>query len=409
MNQLRQLYALSFGELCNARLLRRRATADFSRGFQPTEKASDCARRVATLEVLTGRRNGNPPTILNAESSAESKVSDWRGDSSVATRRRHLYRAFRGLKPTAKVSRRSATKREHLHYGRYLAVLLCLFFSLPAFAQTKLTGQVVCSNCWSEADRSKVAYGTQADLDCAKTCAAKGIGASLAVKGEKDWTLYELEPGAFKKPGKDWLAFMAQQVEITGATRKAGDKQFVQVDALTTLGNANALANQEAAKLIGTEAELALKDLFGAEQKLSSYRGRLVLVNFWATWCGPCVKEMPELAALQNEYAAYGLQVVGATADTAETIKEVRAFIKTAKLNFPVWMGATTQDMARFGLGPALPGTVLIGRDGKIVAIFNGVITAAEVKKKLAALIAQANQEAEKQVAKTADFSTVPS
>ena len=289
------------------------------------------------------------------------------------------------------------------------AALLCLAFAFPAFAQTKLTGQVVCTVCWTEADRTKVAYGTQADLDCAKTCAEKGITATLAVKDGVAWRLYELEDGVYKKPGKDWLYVMAQQVEITGATRKAGDKQFVKVDALTTLGNANVIANQAAAQLIGTDAELALKDLFGAEQRLSSYRGRPVLVNFWGTWCGPCVKEMPELVALQNEYAAYGLQVVGATADTTETLKEVRAFIKTAKLNFPVWMGATTQDMARFGLGPALPGTVLIGRDGKIVAIFNGVITAAEVKKKLAALIAQANKEAKKQIAQTADYSSVPS
>ena len=294
-------------------------------------------------------------------------------------------------------------------HSSLVAILLCLAFTIPVFAQTKLTGQIVCTVCWTEADRTKVAYGTQADLDCAKTCAEKGITATLAVKDGAAWKLYELEDGAYKKPGKDWLYVMAQQVEITGATRKAGDKQFLKVDALTTLGSANAIANQAAAQLIGTDAELALKDLFGAEQKLSSYRGRPVLINFWATWCGPCVKEMPELVALQNEYAAYGLQVVGATADTTETLKEVRSFIKTAKLNFPVWMGATTQDMARFGLGPALPGTVLIGRDGKIVAIFNGVITAAEVKKKLEALIAQADKEAEQQIAHHADVSTVPS
>lgn len=288
-------------------------------------------------------------------------------------------------------------------------VLSMLFLSISLQAQSKLTGQVVCSVCWTEADRAKVAYGTQADLDCAKECAAKGIGASLAVKSAKDWTLYELESGAFKKPGQDWLAFMAQQVEITGTTRKAGDKQFLQVDALITLGNAPALANQAAEKLIGTEAELALKDLFGVEQKLSAYRGRPVLINFWATWCGPCVKEMPEFVALQNEYAAYGLQVIGASADTTETLKEVRAFIKTAKLNFPVWLGATMQDMARFGLGPALPGTVLIGRDGKIAAIVNGVVNAADLKKKLDALIAQAEKEAKKQSTQHVDFSSVPS
>jgi thiol-disulfide isomerase/thioredoxin len=193
--------------------------------------------------------------------------------------------------------------------------------------------------------------------------------------------------------------------------RKAGEKQFLKVDALTTLGEAQPSANQAAAKLIGTEAELALQDLFGAGQKLSAYRGRLVVVNFWATWCGPCVKEMPVLSALQNEYAAYGLQVIGAAADDAGAIPAVRQFIKTAKINFPVWLGATTADMARFGLGPALPGTAVIGRDGKIVAIFNGVIKAADVKEVLEKLIAQADRETGNHIAQSPpdEVSSVPS
>src|SRR4030095_12081604 len=117
-----------------------------------------------------------------------------------------------------------------------------------------------------------------------------------------------------------------------------------------------------------------LKDLFGVEQKLSSYRGRVVVLNFWATYCGPCVKEMPDLAAIQNQYAALGVQVVGASAETLADQKVVRKFITHLKINCPVWLGATTEDMALFGLGPALPGTAIIGRDGKIVAVFRGVI-----------------------------------
>jgi thiol-disulfide isomerase/thioredoxin len=305
-----------------------------------------------------------------------------------------------------------------------MKLLLCAFFlvlgsvltvAAQATQAVKLTGQIVCSQCWSEADRTQVAYGTQADLDCAKTCAAKGIPPALAVKNANGagWTLYTLEDGQFKKPGKDWLQFMAKQAEISGTTRVAGEQNFLKVNDLRVLGDANAAANQAAEKLIGSEAELALKDLFGVEQKLSTYRGRIVVVNFWATWCGPCVKEMPELSALQNEYAAFGLQVIGAAADTTENLKEVRQFIKTAKINFPVWLGATTAEMARFGLGPALPGTAIIGRDGKIVAVFNGVITAAEVKKKLDQLIAKADKEAKEQLAaKKADpteYSSVPS
>ena len=297
-----------------------------------------------------------------------------------------------------------------------VVLLACLFafLSLNSHAQesTKLTGQIVCSNCWGEADRTQVAYGTQADLDCAKTCAAKGLPAALAVKNAdgKSWTLHLLEDGAFDKGAKNWLALMAKQVEISGTTREAGDKHWLKVNQLHVLGDANAAANQSAEKLIGTDAELALKDLFNVEQKLSSYRGRIVIVNFWATWCGPCVKEMPELSAIQNEFAALGVQVIGASADKFDNAKEVRQFIKTAKLNFPIWLGAATEDMARFGLGPALPGTVIIGRDGKIVAIFNGVIKAAEVKAKLEKLVAQADKESKQQIAQHGgEVSSVPS
>jgi thiol-disulfide isomerase/thioredoxin len=166
--------------------------------------------------------------------------------------------------------------------------------------------------------------------------------------------------------------------------------------------------------VIGKEAELVLKDLFGVEQKLSGLRGRAVILNFWATWCGPCRKEMPDLAAVQNQYAAFGVQVIGAAADTMADIKAVRPFIKDTQVNFPIWLGATTAQMAQFGLGPSLPGTAIIGRDGKIVAVFPGVVSQDEIKKHLDKLIAAANKEAQRKLiaaAKTAkkDASSVPS
>jgi cytochrome c-type biogenesis protein len=93
-----------------------------------------------------------------------------------------------------------------------------------------------------------------------------------------------------------------------------------------------------------------LKDLFGVEQKLGSLRGRIVILNFRATWRGPRRKEMPDLAAVQNQYAALGAQIVGASADTMDEAKAVRQFIKEAGINFPVWLGATTEQMAGFGI-----------------------------------------------------------
>src|SRR6266542_5962601 len=143
--------------------------------------------------------------------------------------------------------------------------------------------------------------------------------------------------------------------------------------------------------VIGAEAELALKDVYGIEQKLSDLRGRVVVLNFWATYCGPCAKEMPELVAIQNQYAALGVQVVGASLDTPAERKEVSKFITNLKINFPIWLGATTKDMARFGFGPTIPNTAIIGRDGKIVAVFKGAIKQADLKRRLDALIAQSH------------------
>jgi thiol-disulfide isomerase/thioredoxin len=153
---------------------------------------------------------------------------------------------------------------------------------------------------------------------------------------------------------------------------------------------APSLAEREAASVLGQEVNLTLKDLFGAEASLSQYKGRLVILNFWATYCVPCRKETPDLAAIQNEYAALGVQVIGASADEAGDRAKVLQFIRETKINFPIWLGATTADMMRFGLGSALPGTVLIGRDGRIVKIISGIVNQADLKKQIDQMMAPA-------------------
>jgi peroxiredoxin len=96
---------------------------------------------------------------------------------------------------------------------------------------------------------------------------------------------------------------------------------------------------------------------------------------------------MPDLAAIQNEYAALGLQVIGASTDEAADRPKVLQFIKETKINFPVWLGATAADMTRFGLGEALPGTVIIDRTGAIVKVISGVVTVADLKKQIDAML----------------------
>lgn len=134
--------------------------------------------------------------------------------------------------------------------------------------------------------------------------------------------------------------------------------------------------------------ELALKDLSGTEQKLSDYRGKVVLLNFWATWCVPCRKEMPSLVALQNEYGPKGLQIIAASIDEPSTRPKIEPFARDSKLNFPVLIGAHVGYMEQFGLDAVLPSTVLIDRDGNIVTRITGIIKEDEIKQQLDALLA---------------------
>jgi len=165
--------------------------------------------------------------------------------------------------------------------------------------------------------------------------------------------------------------------------------------AQTVLAKANELGGSSAPdqiaprpNVIDSEAEIALKTASGVEEKLSALRGRVVVLNFWATYCGPCVKEVPDLVAIQKQYAAHGVQVVGASLDTLAERKEVRKFVTDMRINFPVWLGATNEDMARFGLGQSVPSTIVIGRDGKIVTVFRGAIRQADLRRQLNALVA---------------------
>lgn len=267
-----------------------------------------------------------------------------------------------------------------------LSLLLSLSFSIKAQennSETKLTGQFVCSECWFEEDRKKVAYGNEADIACAKACAKKGIPSALAVTDEKgDATLYIVEKGKFVLKGKDWLEYTAKRVEITGNVREENGKHFIKVNSLTVLENADEKIDDS------KEAELILKDMSGIEQRLSAFRGRVVVLNFWATWCLPCKEEMPDLAKIQNDYAALGVQVIGASGDTQDERAKVLQFVQKNKINFPVWLGATTDNMQAFNLGKALPATVIIGRDGRIVHRIRGIIKAKELRAQLDKLFA---------------------
>ena len=278
---------------------------------------------------------------------------------------------------------------------------------------TQFEGQVVCcAECWAEADRTKVEFGTTEDLLKAQSCVASGDPTLIAVREGDTFTLYQLQSAKFRLPGKNWLEFVGKRVAVTGTVEKKKNVRVIKVDTLKVI--APSRAEQEASGVLGKEIELVLRDPFGTEQRLSSFKGRIVILNFWATYCIPCRKEMPDLAAIQNEYAALGVQVIGASADEVAARDEVLQFIKETKINFPIWLGASSGDMMRFGLGTALPGTVVIDRQGRVAKVISGVVNPPDLKKQINAMLVAvekvSKQEREVEARqKRTEVSSVPS
>lgn len=111
---------------------------------------------------------------------------------------------------------------------------------------------------------------------------------------------------------------------------------------------------------------MTLPDATGTQQPLAQWRGRLLVVNFWATWCPPCVEEMPELSELHRELAPRGLAMIGIGIDTQPKIAE---FAAKSPVSYPLVVAGMggTEIGRRFGnQAGVLPFTVLVGRDGRI-------------------------------------------
>src|SRR5882762_6070420 len=111
--------------------------------------------------------------------------------------------------------------------------------------------------------------------------------------------------------------------------------------------------------------DFSLESLDGKNMRLSDLRGKAVLLNFWATWCGPCKIEMPWFVDLQNQYGSQGLQIVGVAMDDASK-EDIAKFAKDMGVNYPILIGKEAVGDAYGGV-PAMPESFFIGRDGKVV------------------------------------------
>lgn len=122
--------------------------------------------------------------------------------------------------------------------------------------------------------------------------------------------------------------------------------------------------------------DLKLKDLQGHAQRLSALRGHVVVVNFWATWCGPCQEELPRLAKMAQDSAGKDVQFVAVSIDERKDEAKIAPMLERLHVapndHFAVWIGGNTDELASFGLGEIVPGTVVIDPEGQIVTRIMG-------------------------------------
>ncbi len=131
----------------------------------------------------------------------------------------------------------------------------------------------------------------------------------------------------------------------------------------------------------------SLPDTRGVSQPLAQWRGQVLIVNFWATWCPPCRDEMPELSALHDKFHARGLSVLGIATDD---VAKMQTFATEMQVSYPLF-AADLEGMplaARLGnTRDVLPYTVLVGRDGKVVASYVGRINSRALEQALNPLL----------------------
>ncbi|MDT7542092.1 MAG: hypothetical protein QOE33_1996 [Acidobacteriota bacterium] len=131
--------------------------------------------------------------------------------------------------------------------------------------------------------------------------------------------------------------------------------------------------------------DLTLRELRGRLVRLSDYRGKVLLLNFWATWCAPCRAETPDLVRVQREQRAQGLQVIGISYPPESRVA-VRRFVHSFKINYPILAG-TRATKSLFIEGETLPATVVIDREGRVRAVIEGILLPEEFDEKIKPLL----------------------
>lgn len=132
--------------------------------------------------------------------------------------------------------------------------------------------------------------------------------------------------------------------------------------------------------------DFTVKDVDGNMVPLSSYKGNVVLLNFWATWCGPCKAEIPGFVRLQEKYRDRGLVIVGYSVD--DTAEKAKAYAAEYKMNYPILLGEGREDV-QDAYGPiwGIPASFLISKDGRVCRKHLGIAPEAVFEREVVALL----------------------
>jgi peroxiredoxin len=166
---------------------------------------------------------------------------------------------------------------------------------------------------------------------------------------------------------------------------------------VTVLDQSNQTVQQDVASdeglpnLRGKKAPaFTLKTEDGRKVSLADYKGKAVLVNFWATWCVPCKLEMPWFVDLHKQYASQGFEILGVNEDETKDHAQIGKFTKKIGVNYPILLGNDASSKAYGGID-VLPTSFYVGRDGKVVEEAVGLISRDEIEANIKKALAAGN------------------
>lgn len=125
--------------------------------------------------------------------------------------------------------------------------------------------------------------------------------------------------------------------------------------------------------------KFVLKDIAGTQHQLADYKGRWVLVNYWATWCPPCLEEVPDLVNMYDKYRQKDLMVIGVVFDY-QNLKEVTDYVDDMLMSYPIVLG-DAEVTAQIGTAEVMPTTFIYNPKGELVKIKRGLITKLDIEK----------------------------